>query len=59
MWFEELMGFREENPDQVRSNIEVDGQTMTSKVNSATYGFGRLETPSLADLRLRICYRPF
>ena len=54
MWFEELMGFREEHPDQVRSNIQVDGQTMTSKVNSEAYGFGWLETPSLAEVRSRV-----
>mgnify|MGYP006928218457 CR=1 FL=1 len=54
MWFEALTGFREETADQVRSNLRVDGDTMTSSVNGRTMICGRLETPTLADLRSRI-----
>ena len=32
MWFEDLTGFIEESPEQVRANLEVRGTTMTSRV---------------------------
>ena len=51
MWFEELTGFSEESPPQVRENITVDGTVMTSHVNGAVFNCGELETPSLAELR--------
>ena len=54
MWFESLTGFREETADQVRSNLQVDGNTMTSVVNGRKMICGQLETPSLADLRSRV-----
>lgn len=53
MWFETLTGFREESPEQVRANIVVAGPTMTSTVNGKTMVYGRLETPTLAELRTR------
>lgn len=51
MWFQELTGFREESPEQVRSNLAVAGDSMTSRVNGRSMICGRLETPSLAELR--------
>jgi hypothetical protein len=51
MWFEDLTGFAEENPEQVRANLNVDGPVMTSKVNGRSFFCGQLETPSLAELR--------
>ena len=53
-WFEELTGFAEESPEQVRANISVDGQVLQSRVNGKTLMCGELETPSLADLRQRV-----
>ncbi len=53
MWFEDLTGFKEETPEQVRANLVVKGTTMTSLVNGRTMACGRLETPSLAELRTR------
>ncbi|HPB82381.1 MAG TPA: hypothetical protein PK200_10140 [Spirochaetota bacterium] len=53
MWFETLMGFEEESPGQVRENISVEGDMMTSRVNGKRYICGVLETPSLGDLRER------
>ncbi len=53
-WFEALTGFREESPSQVRQNIIQDGETLTSWVNGKKLAYGRLETPSLADLRERV-----
>lgn len=51
MWFERLMGYREENPEQVRSHIAVADGILMSKVNGATYRYGRLEIPTLTSLR--------
>jgi hypothetical protein len=53
-WFKMLTGFRETSPDQVRNNITLDGETLTSRVNGKTLACGRLETPSLAELRERV-----
>lgn len=53
-WFEALTGFREESPSQVRQNITLEGETLTSRVNGKKLVFGRLETPSLAELRQRL-----
>ncbi len=53
-WFEELTGFREVSPDQVRETITVEGDTLTSLVNGRTFTWGRLETPSLGELRQRV-----
>ncbi len=50
-WFGKLMGFEERSPDQVRKNISIEGETLTSLINGNTLAFGRLETPSLAELR--------
>jgi hypothetical protein len=54
MWFEALTGFREESPDQVRANLIVDGETVTSAVNGQRFRCGRLGIPSLAELRGRV-----
>jgi len=51
MWFERLMGFAEESPEQVRANLELDGEELVSKVNERRVRCGRLTTPSLAELR--------
>ena len=53
-WFETLTGFREASPQQVRENIIVDGDTLKSRVNGKVMACGRLETPSLAELRERV-----
>lgn len=51
MWFEELVGFQENNPDQVRNNIEIIDHKMVSRINKKEFVFGELETPSLEELR--------
>jgi hypothetical protein len=53
-WFKDLTGFSEEYPQQVRENITVDGQTLTSRVNGRVLVYGQLETPTLAELRERV-----
>lgn len=54
MWFETLTGFPEESPQQVRTNITVDGNALKSHVNGRMMVCGELETPSLAELRERV-----
>lgn len=51
MWFEKLTGFKEENPDQVRDNIKIVGNKLISKINKKEFTFGKLEIPSLEELR--------
>lgn len=58
-WFEKLMGFEEISPENVRKNIDIDGENMISKANGKSYRFGKLEVPSLRDLQLRINLRDF
>jgi len=52
-WFEKLTGFKEVNYEVTRSNLEVNNQTLCSKVNSAKYGIGEFEINSLETLRNR------
>lgn len=54
MWFEDLTGFTEESPAQVRANLEVHNKTITSRVNGNSVICGQLETPSLAKLRSNV-----
>ncbi len=53
-WFELLTGFPEISPSQVRQNLALTGDTLTSHVNGKVMTCGRLETPSLAELRARV-----
>ncbi|MCL4744604.1 MAG: hypothetical protein KJZ83_04225 [Burkholderiaceae bacterium] len=52
-WFERLTGFREGDYHSTRDRLEVVGENLRSKVNGRVYAVGRLETPTLAELRLR------
>lgn len=54
MWFETLTGFAEESGQQVRSQLTVDGETLTSRANGRSMRCGWLETPTLAELRSRV-----
>ncbi len=51
MWFEELVGFTEESPEQVRSNIKIMDRVLSSKTNGKTYQPGQLDIPSMRELR--------
>lgn len=53
MWFEELTGFREQSHEQVRANLTLNDDRLTSTANGRTLVCGKLETPSLAELRSR------
>lgn len=50
-WFETLVGFPEESPEQVRSNLLVSGDRLRSKQNGREWQCGRLEITCLNDLR--------
>jgi len=51
MWFEELTGFYEEYPEQVRENISVDGEILKSHINGKEYVCGLLDlTPEFAKI---------
>ncbi|MBN1874329.1 MAG: hypothetical protein JXA33_08860, partial [Anaerolineae bacterium] len=52
-WFEALVGFPE-TPAQIRESLILDGETLTSRANGRTFRCGRLETPSLGELRERV-----
>jgi hypothetical protein len=51
MWFEKLVGFKEENPEQVRANLRLENGKLISKINNKSYNYGSLEIPTLNDLR--------
>jgi hypothetical protein len=53
-WFEDVTGFRERGANQVRKNLSLDGSTLISKANGRVMVWGRLETPTLAELRERV-----
>lgn len=52
-WFEQLTGFKEGAWQATRDQLEVAGDRLVSRVNGRSYGIGRLELPSLAELRER------
>ncbi len=50
-WFERLTGFQEGTPEQVRARLAAEGGFLVSDVDGRRLRCGRLETPSLAELR--------
>jgi len=54
MWFENLTGFSEESAQEVRKNIVVHENLLTSRVNGKSVICGTLEVPTLAELRHRV-----
>jgi hypothetical protein len=57
-WFERLTGFRETNYQDTRAKLRVEGERLHSLVNGKSYRIGRLETPSLKELRKRAWSAP-
>lgn len=49
-WFAELTGIDEKSPDQVRSELSLDGDCIVCP-DGRRIAFGRFETPQLAELR--------
>lgn len=56
-WFEKLTGFREVGYSHAQSRLQVEAERLTSTVNGRSYGIGRLELPSLGELRERTAGR--
>ena len=52
-WFEDLTGFTETTPAEVRARLRVEGTRLHSQVNGRAFTCGRLEIPSLGELRQR------
>jgi len=57
-WFESLVGFKEENASQIRANLEIDNEIMTSLKNGRKMRVGKLEMPRLSELRDRVGLLP-
>ncbi len=53
-WFESLTGFREISSHQVRENFLLEDDRLTSRINGASFSCGKLEMPSLGELRDRV-----
>jgi hypothetical protein len=53
-WFETLTGVREGSPHDVRENLVVEAELLKCRVTGNLFVCGRLETPSLAELRERV-----
>lgn len=51
MWFETLTGFKEKNPNQVRENLVLDGEYLTSLANGQRWKCGTLTIPTLKTLK--------
>lgn len=51
MWFEELTGFKEESPENVRAKLKIEGDTFVSMANHKRFSFGKLDVVTLEELR--------
>lgn len=51
MWFENLTGFKEETPEQVRKNLILEDGYVISLINGRRYKYGRLEISTLKELK--------
>lgn len=52
--FQQLFGFPEGSHAEVQALLRMVGDRLTSSVNGKSYAYGRLETPSLSELRERV-----
>ena len=52
-WFESLVGFRERGWEETRALLEMRGDRLVSRVTGESHGAGRLEMPTLGELRAR------
>jgi len=53
MWFKTLTGF-EESKELIYKNITAKDGVLNSKINNKSYSYGKLETPTLKELRERV-----
>ncbi|WP_298826531.1 hypothetical protein [uncultured Piscinibacter sp.] len=52
-WFERITGFKEADYEATRARLAVEDGRLVSDAHDRRYAVGRLELPSLADLRAR------
>lgn len=50
-WFERLTGCVEKSPEHVQQEFEVVGERLRCRTNGRSWRFGRLDTPTLSELR--------
>lgn len=50
-WFRQLTGFAEQSPDQVRSQLQLQGRRLTSLANGNSWDCGGFSAPMLQKLR--------
>lgn len=50
-WFNTLTGLSKESPENVREHLSVQGETLHSAVNGRAWHLGRLDMPTLSQLR--------
>ena len=53
MWLKKLLGFQE-SKEAIHKNITLKDSKLKSLVNGKEYYYGKLETPSLKELRVRV-----
>jgi hypothetical protein len=53
-WFERITGFAELPYEETQNNISLEDGRLLSQHTDRTWAVGRLETPSLAELRQRV-----
>ena len=56
-WFERITGFREEDYASTKARLKVEGEELVSLANESRHGVGRLELPTLHELRARTADR--
>lgn len=57
-WFERITGFKETSYETTRARLAVEDGQLVSDAHDRRYGVGRLELPSLADLRAQASALP-
>ncbi|MFM7928638.1 MAG: hypothetical protein ACKO9Q_13095, partial [Pirellula sp.] len=57
-WFTRLTGFSERSADEVRTHLQVEGENLIVPSQGKTYVCGRLEIPSLEELRQQVSVLP-
>lgn len=57
-WFTELVGFTETTGEEIRRHIRVDGEKLISDANGESFLCGKLEIPSLDELRSKLAELP-
>lgn len=57
-WFEHITGFREDSYEATRALLRVEDGLLVSDAQGRRFGVGRLEIPSLGELRQRVAALP-